>query len=83
MRTPFTDLVGCELPIQMAAMGGGVTSLRLARAVPPPARLSLDRRLEAAAQVAAVVECVYGDTESALVARAKRGERWPRRSCAS
>jgi len=24
MKTRFTELVGCELPIQLAAMGGGV-----------------------------------------------------------
>src|SRR5690242_17819192 len=33
MATSFTELVGCDRPIQLAAMGGGVTTLRLARAV--------------------------------------------------
>lgn len=31
--TPFTDLVGCRLPIQLAPMGGGVGSPTLAAAV--------------------------------------------------
>jgi nitronate monooxygenase len=33
MRTRFTDLVGCELPIQLAAMGGGAGTTELAAAV--------------------------------------------------
>jgi nitronate monooxygenase len=33
MKTRFTDLVGCELPIQLAAMGGGVGTTELAAAV--------------------------------------------------
>jgi len=33
METRFTDLVGCELPIQLAAMGGGVGTTELAAAV--------------------------------------------------
>jgi nitronate monooxygenase len=33
MRTRFTDLVGCAVPIQLAAMGGGVTGPALAVAV--------------------------------------------------
>jgi nitronate monooxygenase len=31
--TAFTDLVGCELPIQLAGMGGGVSDVALATAV--------------------------------------------------
>src|SRR5260370_41696942 len=33
MRTPFTDLVGCELPLQLAGMGGGGSDVALASAV--------------------------------------------------
>ena len=33
MKTRFTDLVGCALPIQLAAMGGGVGTTALAAAV--------------------------------------------------
>lgn len=33
MSTPFTELVGCRLPIQLAPMGGGVTTPDLAIAV--------------------------------------------------
>lgn len=33
MRTAFTDLVGCVVPLQLAAMGGGVTTPELAIAV--------------------------------------------------
>src|SRR6266567_5190013 len=33
MRTRFTELVGCEVPIQLAAMGGGIGTPRLAYAV--------------------------------------------------
>jgi nitronate monooxygenase len=33
MRTAFTELVGCRVPIQLAAMGGGVTTPELAIAV--------------------------------------------------
>jgi NAD(P)H-dependent flavin oxidoreductase YrpB (nitropropane dioxygenase family) len=33
LRTAFTDLVGCRVPIQLAAMGGGVTTPELAIAV--------------------------------------------------
>jgi NAD(P)H-dependent flavin oxidoreductase YrpB (nitropropane dioxygenase family) len=32
-RTSFTDLVGCELPIQLAGMGGGISEVGLAAAV--------------------------------------------------
>ena len=32
-RTPFTELVGCRLPLQMAVLGGGVGSPALAAAV--------------------------------------------------
>ena len=32
-RTPFTELVGCRLPLQMAVLGGGVGSVELAAAV--------------------------------------------------
>jgi len=31
--TPFTELVGCRLPLQMAVLGGGVGSVELAAAV--------------------------------------------------
>jgi NAD(P)H-dependent flavin oxidoreductase YrpB (nitropropane dioxygenase family) len=31
--TPFTDLVGCRLPLQMAVLGGGMGSVELAGAV--------------------------------------------------
>jgi len=33
VRTRFTELVGCEAPIQLAAMGGGIGTPRLAYAV--------------------------------------------------
>lgn len=33
MRTRFTELVGCEFPVQLAAMGGGIGTPRLAYAV--------------------------------------------------
>lgn len=33
MRTRFTELAGCEVPIQLAAMGGGIGTPRLAYAV--------------------------------------------------
>jgi NAD(P)H-dependent flavin oxidoreductase YrpB (nitropropane dioxygenase family) len=33
MRTRFTDLVGCDVPVQLASMGGGIGSPRLAHAV--------------------------------------------------
>jgi NAD(P)H-dependent flavin oxidoreductase YrpB (nitropropane dioxygenase family) len=33
MRTRFTELAGCEFPVQLAAMGGGIGSPRLAFAV--------------------------------------------------
>lgn len=33
VRTRFTDLLGCRLPIQLATMGGGVTTVALAGAV--------------------------------------------------
>jgi len=32
-ETPFTELVGCRLPLQMAVLGGGVGSVELAAAV--------------------------------------------------
>jgi NAD(P)H-dependent flavin oxidoreductase YrpB (nitropropane dioxygenase family) len=33
LRTAFTDLVGCQVPIQLAPMGGGVVTAELAIAV--------------------------------------------------
>ena len=33
VRTRFTDMVGCEVPLQLAAMGGGIGTPRLAYAV--------------------------------------------------
>jgi NAD(P)H-dependent flavin oxidoreductase YrpB (nitropropane dioxygenase family) len=33
LSTPFTDLVGCTVPLQLAAMGGGVTTPELVGAV--------------------------------------------------
>lgn len=33
LRTPFTDLVGCAVPVQLAPMGGGVATVDLAAAV--------------------------------------------------
>ncbi len=33
LRTAFTDLVGCQVPIQLAPMGGGVVTSELAIAV--------------------------------------------------
>jgi Nitronate monooxygenase len=33
LRTAFTDLVGCQVPIQLAPMGGGVVTPELAMAV--------------------------------------------------
>lgn len=33
MKTRFTELVGCQVPIQLAALGGGIGTPRLARAV--------------------------------------------------
>ena len=32
-RTPFTDLVGCKLPLQLAGMGGGLSDVALASVV--------------------------------------------------
>jgi NAD(P)H-dependent flavin oxidoreductase YrpB (nitropropane dioxygenase family) len=110
MATAFTELVGCERPLQLAAMGGGVTTLRLARAVAAAGGLGMvsgldlgadgvaelgDRAgwpdaeqhvgvgflmpfldlaaLEAAAAVASVVECFYGEPDASVVARATGG----------
>ena len=104
--TPFTELVGCRLPVQQAAMGG-VTTPALAAAVARAGGLGMiaaaglsastvvddvtaaldgagaggrvgvgflmpfldEAALEAAATVAALVECFYGDPVGAVVER--------------
>jgi enoyl reductase-like protein len=37
--TPFTELVGCRMPVQLAAMGGGVTTPELVAAAARGGRL--------------------------------------------
>lgn len=44
LRTAFTDLVGCEVPIQLAPMGGGVVTPELAIAVSTAGGLGMLQR---------------------------------------
>jgi nitronate monooxygenase len=44
LRTPFTELVGCQLPIQLAPMGGGVVTAELAIAVTTAGGLGMLQR---------------------------------------
>jgi NAD(P)H-dependent flavin oxidoreductase YrpB (nitropropane dioxygenase family) len=44
MRTAFTELVGCRVPVQLAAMGGGVTTPELAIAVSQAGGLGMLQR---------------------------------------
>ncbi len=45
LRTAFTDLVGCEVPIQLAPMGGGVATPELAIAVSTAGGLGMLQRV--------------------------------------
>jgi nitronate monooxygenase len=62
LPTAFTELVGCEVPIQLAVMGGGVTTLRLARAVAAAGGLGMVSGMD-----------LRDDERAALVER----ESWP------
>lgn len=44
LRTAFTDLVGCQIPIQLASMGGGVVTPELAGAVSKAGGLGMLQR---------------------------------------
>ena len=45
LRTAFTDLVGCQVPIQLAPMGGGVVTSELAIAVSTAGGLGMLQRV--------------------------------------
>jgi nitronate monooxygenase len=46
LRTAFTDLVGCQVPIQLAPMGGGVVTPELAMAVSRAGGLGMLQRAD-------------------------------------
>ncbi len=48
LRTAFTDLVGCQVPIQLAPMGGGVVTPELAIAVSAAGGLGMLQRADPA-----------------------------------
>jgi nitronate monooxygenase len=46
LRTAFTDLVGCQVPVQLAPMGGGVVTPELAIAVSGAGGLGMLQRAD-------------------------------------
>ena len=72
----FTDLVGCRLPVQLAAMGGGVAGTRLAAAVQAAGGLGMVSWTEAVPETGCGVNFLVPFVRSAAaVTEAARGAR--------
>ena len=72
LTTPFTELLGCRLPLQQAPMGG-VTTEELVGATFLLPYGAEPAAVEAAAARARLVDFYYGDPDPALVARVHEG----------